>query len=413
LRSKYHADPVRGQKWHDSCVQEVKFRASRQKHFGTLRDKVDKGEITQEYMDTCLNRIDTAYAIKQYNRASEPVEKDGNTSTGDREGTRNSHTSTSSSSVSDSSLGQTLGVKESGFKAATASTMQSRIPIRAAAPIASKEKDKQAYDKDEVESDDTVLPPKVLRSLADEAFRTLYGCPLPSCIKLDQLKRFMSSLPLHVPEIYDMVEINKLIEGGDEFSELVVEIFEKYVSKAEWNMEHRHLADAKDKSLQVENCMEAETLIFQERVNKGKQKQSKEAGTSRDEVSNIARPAKGEPSLFKTMAKAKVESKLKEDGPFKEEPMSGEMRARSLLASGSSAQAAKAHKAASNAKSNSARGPAKNGASGGTKKKAPKDNIRYRVKLAEKDGEMTWPPMVESLQDPGLYAFLSYGGGAS
>jgi hypothetical protein len=120
----------------------------------------------------------------------------------------------------------------------------------------------------------------------------------------------------------------------------------------------------------------------------------------------VPRAAPTEPSLFKSMAKAKIESMRNEDGTFDEQIVSSEMRARAIVASGDAAQSAQAQNASLLSTT-----PA-NAHEGGQRKseELPTDNVQFKIKLAQKKGKMTWPPRAVNFMAPGLDKFLGYEG---
>ena len=258
MRCEYAADEAIGRRWFEACTHESKYRTSRQKHFNTLREKVSKGEMTQEYMNICLERIDTAHAQMQADRFQSDLHLEGNTST--RVGnTKESRITASSSSTTGSNAasnnnakgiqGQAASLKTPGFKVANAAPTRSGMPIRTAAPDNSNAKDKgkgkQAYVEDEAEPEDrNVLSADMLRARAEVAFRTLYARSLPSSISLRQVVRFMNSLPMHDPKVQDIEDIKRAIDVGYKYNALAADLFEAYVLRAEWFMEHRYLATA-------------------------------------------------------------------------------------------------------------------------------------------------------------------------
>lgn len=399
-------------------------------------------------MSICLDRIDKGYMQKQHNERTKVLDEIGNAATGFGKGFNNPQTITASLSLA-SGLGD--GRENGAFKItkqtdskeiqpnAAATRMSSGIPIRMAALAETAEKCKQAYGNDEVESGDTLVEPEEeLLAQAADAFTVLYGCPLPKSLPLGLLKRFMDSLPMHDPKVDHISQLKRLIIARGEESELVIELFHGYVSRAEWLMRARTQCDSRGITSEAAKLIEehdaktteeinkradkeAAKIIVEQVVgprklaNKDKEGHADKVGTgierddklekipaaSTDEVPNNMRPAKGKHGLFKTLAKAKVESTRKERGAQDEELVASETRAQSFLASENAAQIGWSENASK---------AIKKGSQTGLKNNFKRDHIRYKIKLAEENGEMVWPPMVANFKGTGFDTFLAYHG---
>jgi hypothetical protein len=429
-----------------------------------MRAKVEKGEITQKYMNICLAKIDQAFMQKQHNERAKILEEFNNRSTGITEkGMKISQTTSASPSpASDPAHGSENSqfeisrqtADDKAIQSNTASTMKQPGTLALMDGLTdTKRKGKQAYVEDEAESDDAQAKAEsALLALAANAFTVLYDCPLPRSIRLNLLERFMDSIPLHEPKPHDISKLRKLTKAEGEDSELVTELFEGYVARAEGLMQARlqrgsktlspeaaKLINEQDAKFKEETNKRAEkevAKILAERtasdkksVNKGKQGQAQKIGTglehdvnpkripvaSHEKISNLAKVDKREPSLAKTSAKTKVESKHREVAVpiLDDELVTSEMGARSLLRSRRANQSAKVYRAGQSAVSEKGPKPVEKGSQADRKEDVQKDHIRYKIKLQETDGKMVWPPMAANFRDPGFDKFLAYHGDAS
>ena len=402
-------------------------------------------------MSICLDRIDKGYMQKQHNERTKVLDEIGNAATGFGRGFNNPQTITASLSLAS---GLEEGRENRAFKItkqtdskeiqpnAAATRKSSGIPNRTAALSDTAEKCKQAYGNDEVESGDTLVEPKEeLLAHAADAFTVLYGCPLPKSLPLGLLKRFMDSLPMHDPKVDDTSKLKRLIIARGEESELVIELFHGYVSRAERLMRARTQFDCRGITSEAAKLIEEHDAKATEEINKRAEKEAakiiveqdagprklankvkeghaEKVGTgfgrddklekipaaSSDEMSNNTRPAKGKHGLFKTLAKAKVQSKRKESGAQDEELVASETRAQSFLTSENAAQIGRSENASK---------AIKKGSQIGLKNNFKKDHVRYKIKLVEENGEMVWPPMAANFRGTGFDTFLAYHGVAS
>jgi hypothetical protein len=423
MRVAYAVDQAEGQRWLESSTREAKYRTSRAKHFNTLLVKVVKGEITREYMNTCLGRIDGAQAQIRLHRYNEYLEKKDKALSKDAHSIKERESSARISFAPGSSVQGVQG---------TSSMHLLRLPVRLAGSPHHKSKaqsysnskcaNRQAYVEDDVESTDPhAISEEVLRARAGVAFKILYGRNLPSYIELSLVERFANTLPIFDPDPFEMTELRKGIDGPERFRTWVAELFETHVIRTELCMD-------REKYFGV-NYAEVPKLIHQERATAStlttRSEQDIKAAVETAPLASIGqselakaiaecpgsgqpvpRAAPTEPSLFKSMARAKIESMRNEDGTFDEQIGSSEMRARAILASGDTAQAAQAHNSSLLSTT-----PAYTREGGQSKPEEHlTDNIQFKIKLAHKKGKMTWPPRAANFMTPGLDKFLEYEG---
>lgn len=422
--------------WYTLCLLEAKWRTWRREQYLEWLARVAKGDITQEFMDAWVIQVDEYHKSGQFmisgtkklinpagnGEGSNFIQPTAGSSLADGSGPSLSDSAIIASGLAphgEAAISNAAGPSSIGLTTSSdtvVSTAKSKKSKKKKKKKTGKNKRANVAEERERDNGDG----GALDTVSEKVSEPTHGSQLSSHMQESQSGQSMGSTATIEISLQDLKLVFGILDATDEEVAIVLKQRIQFARQqahllGQLNSHASHDNANNQKSTEFAKSTEEETrvatLLELSGKQKGKQKETQAqsqdvdsglggqtwstggSAISRGKHSNVALPRKGEGSLFKTMAKARVESKLMEQGQLDDEARSREMSARALTLEGAGATAKKEKEVA--------------GASALSARDA-ESHVRFPIQLVERDGKMTWPPRAENEGEAEFDRFLNY-----